>query len=368
MNRWLRRSAVCLAFLLFAGLITIAAQAATVLGAYATVNVPQLNVRSTPATSSTLLMVVNQAASLPVIGRTPDCAWLQVVTPEREVGWIAAEYVILSQRCQDLPAVKIAEPTRAAQSTPAANRFIPATRTENVPAGPVAATPTTPAPVVTGGSCGPGTNEQFGSLTISSAPTDRPAVEHPDINLARRGYQITDQPTALMSFGPVHDVDLQAPQLRQLFADQRHAAVRSVAQVFDWDWGCNCKGAALSYPPVTLVGLATNAGERLLLPDSPRTIGDGYEALVLYATADQITLKFTREDNVISGYTLHVMDVCVEPALVTLYNSLNQAGRAQLPAVRGGQVFGSAMGDQVRVAIRDNGQFLDPRYLENWWR
>lgn len=368
MNVWYPRGTALLAGLLLAVLMTIAAQAATVLGAYATVNVPQLNVRGAPAASAPLLVAVNQAASLPVIGRTADCAWLQVVTPEHGVGWIAAEYVILSQRCQDLPAVKLAEPTRTARTTPSApSTFIPVARTLNTPPAPTQAAPT-PAPIRAGASCGPGLNEHFGALTISGAATDRPAVEHPDINLARRGYQASDQPAALMSFGPVHEVDLQAPQLRQLFADQRHAAVRSVAQVFDWDWGCNCKGEALSYPPVTLVGLATTPGERILLPDSPRTIGDGYEALVLYATADQITLKFTREDNVISGYTLHATGLCVEPALVALYNTLNAAGRGQLPAVRGGQPFGSAAGDQVRVAIRDNGQFLDPRYLENWWR
>lgn len=368
MNLWYRRGSLFFVILLLAILINLSAQAATVLGAYATINVAQLNVRNAPATSATLLVALNQGASLPVIGRTADCAWLQVVTSGHGVGWIAAEYVILSQRCQDLPSVTVAQPTRSARTTTSSpGTFIPVGQTPNTPTGPAPASPT-PAPVSSVASCGPGTNEQFGALTISGAPTDRPAAEHPDINLARRGFQATDQPISLMSFGPVHEVDLQAPQLRQLFADQRHAAVRSVSQVFDWDWGCNCKGAALSYPPVTLVGLATTAGERILLPDSPRTIGDGYEALVLYATAEQITLKFTREDNVISGYTLHATGLCVEPALVTLYNSLNAAGRAQLPAVRGGQAFGTAAGDQVQVAIRDNGQFLDPRYLENWWR
>jgi hypothetical protein len=42
--------------------------------------------------------------------------------------------------------------------------------------------------------------------------------------------------------------------------------------------------------------------------------------------------------------------------------------RGQLPALYGGQPFAIAAGDTVQAAIRDNGQFLDPQYLENWWR
>jgi hypothetical protein len=217
-------------------------------------------------------------------------------------------------------------------------------------------------------SCTPLAGGDYGALAVDSAPTDRPAADHPDLNLALRGYQAIDAPAALQSFGPVHNVDTAAPQLRALFGDQRQAGVNAVYQVFDWDWGCNCRGGLLDHPAATLAGLAVSPGEAIYTPDSPRTIGDGYEALVLYADANQLTVKFTREDNVVRGYTLHVAGVCVDPSLLALYERLNQAGRGQLPALRGGQPFATASGNTIRVAIRDNGQFLDPRYLENWWR
>ena len=94
----------------------------------------------------------------------------------------------------------------------------------------------------------------------------------------------------------------------------------------------------------------------------------GYEVLVLYASPDRITLKYTPEDNVVRGYTIHIEDVCVEPSLLGLYQTLNQTGRRRLPALWAGQAFGRAKGDAIKVAIRDSGVFFDPRSRQDWWR
>lgn len=337
-------------------------QAATVLGAYAIVNTPLLNVRSGPGPDFPLLEAVTAQRSLPVIGRTPDCTWLQVVLSGRGPGWLAAEYVTLSQRCQDLPAITFLPPP----PIQVINSTVVAPQAAAPKLQPAQASATEAPATVT--SCNDLPNERYGALTIASAPTDRPAASHPDLNLSMRSYQGSGETAALLSFGPVHEIDHQAPQLRDLFPDRRTATVSAVYQVYDWNWGCNCRGDLLTSPPVTLVGFQVTPGERIVTPDSPRTIGDGYEALVLYATTDQVTLKFTREDNVIRGYTLHATGLCVAPALVERYTALDGAGRGQLPALRGGQAFGVAQGESIQIAIRDNGRFLDPRYLENWWR
>ena len=113
------------------------------------------------------------------------------------------------------------------------------------------------------------------------------------------------------------------------------------------------------------MGVAT--GETLYLPDSGYDIGSGYEALVLYASEERITLKYTREDNVKEGYTIHVENVCVEPSLLALYRERNEAGRGDLPALRAGQPFGRARGAEIGVAIRDTGSFMDPRSRYDWW-
>jgi len=220
-----------------------------------------------------------------------------------------------------------------------------------------------PGPV---GPCEPIYGESYGALAIQGSPSDRPAEAHADLNLALRGYQSTDASLQFSDYGPPDDPN--GPQLPGLFSDQRVPAFASGHQVFDWDWGCNCRSGPLTTWGTTLLGMGVSPGELLRVPDSGRSIGGGYEVLVLYASPNRITLKYTPEDNVVRGYTLHVEGVCVEPNLLGLYQSLNASGRGQLPALRAGQAFGRAKGGEILVAIRDSGAFLDPRSRQDWWR
>ncbi len=218
----------------------------------------------------------------------------------------------------------------------------------------------------TGAACAPVPGQSYGALHLAAPPTDRPAAIHADLNLALRGYVVTTGYLGLVDYGG--GADPAAPQLGGLFADRRAPVFTGVYRVRDWDWGCNCRGAPIANPPVTLATLAAGDGEPVLLPDSGYSIGSGYEALVLYAAADRVTLKYTRDDNVIAGYTLHIEGLCVAPDLLALYQALDAAGRAQLPALRAGAALGRAAGGSVGVAIRDNGAFLDPRSRKDWWR
>jgi hypothetical protein len=213
--------------------------------------------------------------------------------------------------------------------------------------------------------CEPIPGVEYGTLNVDGPPTDRPAAEHADLNLALRGYELTSAYLGLIDSG---GGDPNAPQLYTLFADERVPDIPAVYQVYDWDWGGNCRGPLLTNPEVTLAGMDVTPGEVLHLPDSGYDIGQGYEALVLYATEERITLKYTREDNVVAGYTVHVEGVCVEPSLLALYNQWDAAGRGELPALRGGQPFGRARGDEIQVAIRDTGTFMDPRSRGCWWQ
>ncbi len=215
-------------------------------------------------------------------------------------------------------------------------------------------------------SCQPIPGESYSTLSVNPPPTDRPAEEHADLNLALRSYELTDAFKGLVDYNGGGEPS--APQLPGLFADNRTGVFTSVYQVYDWDWGCNCRGDLLTNWPVTLAGLEVTPGETIHVPDSGYSIGSGYEVLVLYASAERITLKYTRDDNVVLGYTLHVENVCVEPNLLALYQASNSAGRGQLPALQAGQAFGRARGDEIGVAIRDNGTFMDPRSRADWWR
>ena len=205
----------------------------------------------------------------------------------------------------------------------------------------------------------------YGTLS-PAVTTDRPAAEHPDLNLAIRGWSQTTANLSLVLYGG--HTDIAAPQLDALFSPQRMPQFSSAHRVNQWYWGCDCRGDPIEDWNVTLLGLATSAGEPLHVPDSGYHIGGGFEALVLYATESRLTLKYSAEDNVVQGYTIHVEGVCVEPDLLRLYRDLNAAGRQQLPALREGQSFGIATGGEMRVAVRDNGSFLDPRSQKDWWK
>jgi len=214
--------------------------------------------------------------------------------------------------------------------------------------------------------CQPIPDESYGDFPVNGSPTTPPAEEHPDLNLALRGYELTDAYQGLVDYSGGSDPG--APQLPGLFADNRTATFSNVYQVYGWDWECNCRGSLITDWDVTLAGLAATPGETIHVPDSGYSIGGGYEVFVLYATPDRITLKYTPDDHVIWGYTLHVENICVEPRLLALYQSWNDAGRGRLPALRAGQAFGRARSDEIGVVIRDRGAFMDPRSRKDWWQ
>jgi hypothetical protein len=215
-------------------------------------------------------------------------------------------------------------------------------------------------------SCAPAGEARFEALSVNPPPTDRPAAQHPDLNLSLRGYRNGGGAlTYIWIDGPA---DPRAPQLTTLFSPPRRPDIRAVGQVYDWDWAQNRRGPAITAPPVTLLSMDAATGELLRLPDSGYDIGQGYEALALYAEPHRITLKYTREDNVVWGYTLHLENICVDPNLLALYNALHARGRGQLPALRPGQAFARALASPPAIVIRDNGSFMDPRSLKDWLR
>lgn len=194
----------------------------------------------------------------------------------------------------------------------------------------------------------------------------RDPVTHPDLNLGVRSYRMVDAFRGLVDYDG--ETDNNAPQLWGLFADRRTPVIAHTYQVFDWDWSSNSRGEPIEDFDVTMTGLRVEEGETIFTPDFGHEIGEGYVALVLYADKHRITLKYTGEDNVIDGYTLHIEGLCVYSNLLNLYNARHAEGRGGLPALRPGQPIGYVPGNEVGVAIRDRGAFLDPRSRKDWWQ
>ncbi len=203
-------------------------------------------------------------------------------------------------------------------------------------------------------------------LLSAFVSADRPRARAGDLNLALRGWQSVSATLGLVDY--TGETDLAAPQLAGLFGDNRTASFVAAYQVFDWSASCDCRGALVTEPDVTLVGVAAAAGENLRVPPSGYYIGSDFQTLVLLADNDRIVLKYTRSDSVVDGYALHVEGIAVDSGLLALYQQANNAGRGELPALRAGQSIGKAKGSELRIAIRDCGAFMDPRSRKDWWR
>lgn len=214
--------------------------------------------------------------------------------------------------------------------------------------------------------CDPIPGAQFGSLGTIGEPTKSPPpAEHPDLNMKMRGWEPVGFDLALVDYGG--DTDALAPKLNTMYGDDHVPTFVQNYAVHDWDWANGMVGGLIGDWDVTLVAMATTPGEILEIPHSGYDIGQGKTARLLFADDDSVTLKYTGEDNVVYGYTIHMVGVCLDPDLKALYQANDAAGRTELPALSGDQPFARALGTSVLVAIRDTGAFMDPRSKKDWW-
>ena len=222
-----------------------------------------------------------------------------------------------------------------------------------------------------GGGAGAGPCEPIAGATFASLPTvgppttSPPPATHGDLNLKMRGWVDAGGALALVDYAGA--TDAAAPRLFSIFADDHEPAIVANFAVRDWDWGAMVPGAPIADWEVTLTALAATPSEVLELPRSGYDIGQGFGARVLYLDDDSVTLKYTGEDDVVSGYTIHVVGICPDPALRDRYDADDAAGRVNLPALANDQPFARARGPSVLVAIRDTGAFMDPRSRKDWW-
>ena len=216
----------------------------------------------------------------------------------------------------------------------------------------------------------PATSErQFDLITMTDVDTNHPDNQHADLNLALRGAEPVDVALDVVELG---GVDPDAPQLAGLFADGRRPAFTSAAQVYDWDWACGdhgCSSGLVSDYEASLLGLATNPGEELRPPSrNGKIVAGGYIAAVLYAEPTRITLAYAQGGTVANGYAIHLENICVDTNLLAAYQSANANGRGELPGLKNGEVLGTAPSNEIKVAVRNKGTFLDPRSRGDWWK
>lgn len=208
-------------------------------------------------------------------------------------------------------------------------------------------------------------NTRYETLSVSGPAIGVNPEKNIDLNLRYRGFKQTNAPLNLVSYGPIDD--RLAPQFSAMFGDNRLPGFVKTYQRYRWDDDCNCPVDTYSPWPATVLGMRTKLNEVIGAPDSGYDIGGGKEFMVLYAGDTGITLHVGREDE-LYGYVIHIEGICVEPDLLALYRQTHAAGRGELPALRARQPLGRALTDEIQVAVRDNGHFMDPRSRNDWWQ
>jgi hypothetical protein len=232
-------------------------------------------------------------------------------------------------------------------------------------------------------SCPTSSNNSYVSGPAFRFDTDnpvRPAYNHADKNIELRGYAPNTDPNLkreLVDYGS--DDPTQPPQLATLFRPNRVPAFGQFLQVHHWSWAPSpnpgTRSGPITMPATTAVRFTLPPGQPLHVPTSGYDIGGGAEVLILFADADTVTLHYTREDSAARGYTIHIDEICTDPNLLNLYNSLDAPGGPRyssasyhLPALPAGQVFGTTSNRHMVVAIADTGAFQDPRSCNEWWQ
>ncbi|HMR66019.1 MAG TPA: hypothetical protein PKE64_18575 [Anaerolineae bacterium] len=213
----------------------------------------------------------------------------------------------------------------------------------------------------------------FETIPIDGSPTDRPDSLHADLNLSLRGYAETLAAKTLISYSGATDPG--APRLNGLFNPNTFPGITSVYRVNNWNWASPPQPGTPAGPittwDVTMLGLPTNRGQAISIPERAANIIGDYKVMVLYAEEQRITLGYTRNDTVATGYAVHLEGVCVDPNLLTLYRQQIRSDgyrlTNRLPALRNDQPLGTALGTEIQVVIRDRGSFMDPRSCKDWW-
>ena len=309
------------------------------------------------ATPTTLLVVVptqTPAAPLP----TPTLAATSTPVPPSTDSTLEAQVATLA-------AVATHAAKLEAASTPAATPEV--IMPETAPAA------TTAANVAEAGSeAGTGSEDsamsaaasastnQYDLIPIEGERESRPPEEHGDLNLKLREPQPADFETELVDI-PGSGIDPDAPNLSAVFEPD----FAQTYAVHDWDWGSNSKGNLIDDGSAVLVGIKTTPGESIFIPQTDRDIYDGkYVAVVLYAAEDQLTFLYARAGSVVKGYTVHYVGLQTDPNLVKLFE---ESEGSQLPGLTLDTPVGVAAGEELIVAMRDNGTFLDARSQRDWW-
>jgi len=312
-----------------------------------------------PAPVSPAAVVVTPTAELALVSTpTPKAPTLTATATSTPVS--ASTTATLEVQIATLAAIATRAAEIEAANTPGSTPIVVGPETPQAAATPVAKSGTAPTESPTEAMAASTSTNTYNLIPIDGERESRPPEEHGDLNLKLRDPQPADFEATLVEI-PGSGVDSNAPKLSAVFEPD---FVQTYA-VHNWDWGCNCKGDLIEDGSAVVVGIKTTPGEPIFAPETERDIYDGkYYAVVLYASEDQLTMQYARVGNVAQGYTVHYLGLQTDPNLVKVFE---ESKGSQLPGLTLDTPVGVAASDEVIVAMRDNGKFLDARSKLDWW-
>ncbi|HRV92542.1 MAG TPA: hypothetical protein P5526_10305 [Anaerolineae bacterium] len=205
-----------------------------------------------------------------------------------------------------------------------------------------------------------GSSNSYELVPLEGEKDKRPAAEHGDLNLALREPEPIDQEPALKDVGA--GIDPGAPNLGAIFSPD----IVQTYGIHNWDWGCNCKGDLIDDGKSILVGIKTTPGDPIFIPPTTSPIfGGEVFAVVLYASEDSLTFAYARDGTVAQGYAIHYQGLHVDPNLLAKYN---EATGNDVVGLTLDTPVGVAASDELLVAVRDKGTFMDSRSINDWWK
>lgn len=232
------------------------------------------------------------------------------------------------------------------------------------------------------------TNTSFVTGSVAKFDDDNPvrvASTNADKNLEFRGFIVNPTATLALNNPPDSGTDTAPPpQLATIFNPTRAVVITAGYQVNGWTFrkhpspDVGESTGPMTTPRVTLLGLQTTPGEQIRNPCSRRGAGSPWGAggaVVLFANADSITLAYTDNDSAATGYVVHIVGVNVDPNLLDAYNAHDSGNRYNtkkttqtMVGLKPGQVLGQSGGNEIKIGIRLDGSFKDPRSEPDWWQ
>jgi hypothetical protein len=199
-------------------------------------------------------------------------------------------------------------------------------------------------------------------ISAQVPPRTQSPVNDPDINIRLRGWSSASFSNQIVDYG-VAEADFNAPQLSISF----NPSFANFFQVRDRSGQGIDQSQITPFSEPGLGEIQATQGNNILAPPIGYSIGGGFNYVILYATSRDIVIHATAEDSVANGYTVHFLNIAVNPALLDLYNQNEASGRKDLVAIPCKFLLGTVSGGNPLVTVRDTGSFQDIRSLD-WWR